>query len=203
MTQPDPLPVWVLIDLGELVEQLGGAEAAGPALDWGAFPEWLAVDAASAALSFPAERLRFAGAVNYVPDDHPTGPGAADLSHVLARLAQTSEVRRVQAGPEVLGECRACDLAGTARCHRCRNTSSPAGRFGGAVGNAMAADLFRLVREGAFAVAVVLSADRGLMPALRFVKGRGKLVVHAAFPPKGRDLSEASSGMVDLSVLRA
>ncbi len=87
-------------------------------------------------------------------------------------------------------------------CHHCRNTSWPTGKLGGAVADALATDIFRLVREDALDVAVLLSAQPALGPVIRFVEGRGKRVVHAAFPPRGRELSEVSAGMVDLTALR-
>ena len=191
--------VFVFIDLLELLAELGGLPAAEEALDWERFPALLAVDGASAALLLPAERLRYSGAFVYVVAGAPCG-----ASRVIAHLATDPRVgvRAARSAPTMAGECLACDLARTPGCHHCRNLNAPLSRPGGAVGGAIAADIFRLVREDALDIAVLLSADPALRAAIRFAQGRGKRVVHAAFPPRGRGLSEAASGMVDLTALR-
>ena len=205
---PETARVFVFIDLPGLLAELGGLPAAEAALDWEGFPAWLAVEATSAALLTPMEGLHYAGALIYAAGDPlgRAGAGAAPggASEVTARLATDPrvEVRMVRAGAAGAGDCLACDLARTPRCHRCRNMTSPLSRLGGAMGDAMAADIFRLVREDALDIAVLLSAEPALRPVVRFVEGRGKRVVHAAFPPRGRQLSEASSGVVDLTALR-
>jgi hypothetical protein len=193
--------VFVFIDLSELLTELGGMPAAEMALDWEGFPAWLAVDGASAALLTPAERLRYTGAIIYTVGEPADRIGAAE---VIAQLAHDPQVgvRTVRRAAATPGDCLACDLARTPGCHHCRNTTSPLSRLGGAVGDAIAADIFRLVREDALDVAVLLVAEPALRTLIRFVEGRGKRVVHAAFPPRGRELSDASSGVVDLTALR-
>jgi hypothetical protein len=204
--------VFVFIDLSELLAELGGLPDAVAALDWEGFPAWLAVDAASAALLTPAARLRYAGTLVYVLDEPARRSGRAaraagapdGVSGVIVRLANDPqvEVRVVRATAATAGDCLACDLARTPGCRHCRNTTSPLSCLGGAVGDAIATDIFRLVREDALDVAVLLSAEPALRTVIRFVEGRGKRVVHAAFPPRGRESSEVSSGMVDLTALR-
>lgn len=198
---PGRARVFVFIDASELVAGPGGSYAAEEVLDWEGFPRRLAVDATSVALLQPAERLSYVGSLIYVRDDPASRTGGGSASKIIDELSKDplARLRTVPAKMAALGECRACDLAGTSRCHRCRNMNAPTSVLGGAVGHAIATDLFRLLREDAVDIAVLLSADPGLVYAVRAVERRGKRVVHAAFPPRGRELSAASSGMVDLS----
>jgi hypothetical protein len=205
---PESARVFVFIDLPGFLAELGGPPAAETALDWGGFPAWLAVDGTSAALLLPAARLLYSGASVYVleksADRTAAGAASAGVSGVIAQLAKDPlvEVRALRESAMTAGDCVACDLARTPGCHHCRNMNSPLSRLGGAVGDAIAADIFRLVREDALEIVVLLAAQPALLSVVRFVEGRGKRVVHAGFPPRGRELSEASSGMVDLTALR-
>jgi uncharacterized LabA/DUF88 family protein len=154
------------------------------------------------------EGLLNAGALVYAVRDpaHRTSAGSASdgTCEVTALLAKDPrvELRTVAAAATAAGDCLACDLARTPRCHHCRNMTSPLSRLGGSIGAALATDIFRLVREDALDIAVLLTAEPALRPVIKFVEGRGKRVVHAAFPPRGHELSEVSSGMVDLTALR-
>jgi hypothetical protein len=205
---PETARVFVFIELAELLAELGGLPAAETALDWEGFPAWLAVGGTSAALLTPAERLRYVGTVIYTVDEPADRKGARGVpgasGGVIAQLAKDPlvEVRALRESVATAGDCLACDLARTPGCHHCRNTNSPLSRLGGAVGDAIATDIFRLVREDALDIAVLLSAAPALRTVIRFVEGRGKRVVHAAFPPRGHELSDASLGMVDLTALR-
>lgn len=202
--KPARARVVVFIDLPGFLDDLGDASTPESALDWEGFPRWVAVEAASAALLSPMECLSYAGALVYVVDDPSNRSGGGQVAEVIVRLSRDPlvEIRVVRAGPAALGECRACDLAGTPRCHRCRNMSAPSSLLGGAVGNAITTDIFRMLREDSLDIAVLLSSGRGLVHVARAVEVRGKRIVHAAFPPRGRDLSDAASGVIDLSALR-
>jgi uncharacterized LabA/DUF88 family protein len=60
-----------------------------------------------------------------------------------------------------------------------------------------------LAREHAYDWAVLVSSDLGLIPVVKFVQGRGKKIVHAAFPPVAVDLSRACRASIDLGAHRS
>jgi hypothetical protein len=205
LTQPDILAVRVFIDLLDLQSALSAAAAPGvkggaAEIDWRTFPRWLATEALRQAPAFAQAPLEFAGAHVYVALDPGEPRRTASLrewvrEHLGGRPDAQFVFQEIIQGP---GECCACDLARTPNCHRCRNMA-----VGGvaSVVEAMATDLFRLTREDAFDVVLLVSSDLGLIPAVRFLEGRGKRVVHGAFPPRARDLSAACSAVIDLGAL--
>jgi hypothetical protein len=205
LIQSDILSVRVFIDLLDLQSALPAAaapdsEGGAAEIDWRTFPWWLGTEAIRQAPAFAQAPLEFLGAHIYVALD-PGDPrrtaslrgwvrehldGPPDVHVVLQEITQ---------GP---GECYACEPASTPNCHRCRNMTA------GGVANvvdAMATDLFRLTREDAFDVVLLVASDLALIPVVRFLEGRGKRVVHGAFPPRARDLSAACSAVVDLGAL--
>ena len=98
--------------------------------------------------------------------------------------------------PSVPGECRACDVAGTPRCLRCRGN---AGRTGGTgLDSPLAADLLTLAREDGYDWGVLVSSDMYLIPVVKYLQGRGRRIIHAGFPPVAADLSRACWASIDL-----
>lgn len=63
-------------------------------------------------------------------------------------------------------------------------------------------DMISLAWEGAYDVAVLVSADRDFVPVVEFLQTKGIKVVHAAFPPKGAVLSQKCWAMIDLPAIR-
>ncbi len=205
MPAPDPLSLLVFIDLHELVSglrlrsELLPSEQAPPGaadFDWQGFLNRLAVEA-GAALAAPPPGLRYSGAFVYASEE--PGGEAEALGEAAGRLPAEAGVHVATVkGRKDPGECTACDLARTSRCHQCRSRAS-SGVFGGGTTDAIAADAFRLARGETFDVAVLVSADNALAPVARFLKGRGKHVVHGGFPPRGSRLSAVCDAVVDLS----
>jgi len=91
-------------------------------------------------------------------------------------------------------------------CDGCGACDSSSGRCGSgasvtaeeAVAAAIRADLLGLSREGALDWAVVVSSDRRLAPVVELLAARRCRVVHAGFPPRGRELAAACWASVDL-----
>ncbi|MBF0354105.1 MAG: NYN domain-containing protein [Alphaproteobacteria bacterium] len=70
------------------------------------------------------------------------------------------------------------------------------------VDTAIATDMISLAWEGAFDAAVLVSADRDFIPVAEYLHTKGVKVIHAAFPPKGAQLSQKCWGSIDLPALR-
>lgn len=70
------------------------------------------------------------------------------------------------------------------------------------VDTAIATAMIRLAWEQAFDVAILVSSDADLVPAVKFLDLRGFRVIQAAFPPAGIDLSRACWGTIDIMSLR-
>jgi hypothetical protein len=219
LAETDALRVAVFIDLRELEAGLSGVEAgrdrleAGePEIEWESFFRCLAEEAAGRTLEMPVARLRLAGAYVYASLDSRNPRDRKLKDWAAARLGKeesgvneprgAAPVRLVLLeGSSGLGECLACDLARTPGCHHCRASSGAP--VAGGVREALQADLFRLVREDAFDVAVLVSSDLGLIPIVRYLQGRGKRVIHAAFPGRGSDLSRVCAAAFDVGGLGA
>jgi len=91
--------------------------------------------------------------------------------------------------PKEPPKCPACHET-IEDCPHCKQPIKPTQEKG--VDTLIATDMIRLAWENAYDVAVLATTDRDLIPAVEFLNVKGRKVVHAAFPPKGADLSRAS-----------
>jgi len=71
------------------------------------------------------------------------------------------------------------------------------------VDTAIATDMIRLAWEDAYEVAVLVSSDADLVPAVEFLDLKGRKVIQAGFPPKGVSLATACWASFDLFPQRA
>ncbi len=176
----------------------GAGEVAGGRYepDWDRLLRWLGAEAIATVSGMPASALRSGGASVYVPVSRSVADGAL-------RAWATTELARVPGVRVVLTEaegrpaslcdgCGACDAASG----RCGSGASFTARE--AVADAVRADLLRMSREDVFEWAVVVSSDARLAPVARLLIARGQNVVHAGFPPRGRELAAACLASVDL-----
>ncbi|HEV8240059.1 MAG TPA: NYN domain-containing protein [Thermoanaerobaculia bacterium] len=62
----------------------------------------------------------------------------------------------------------------------------------------IATDMIRLAWEQAYDIAVLATQDADLVPAVQFLNLKGRKVVHAGFPPKGRHLAAACWASFDV-----
>ena len=62
----------------------------------------------------------------------------------------------------------------------------------------IATDLVRLAWEGAYDVAVLVTADQDFVPAAEHLQSKGVKVIHAGFPPNGMLLKQKCWGSIDL-----
>jgi uncharacterized LabA/DUF88 family protein len=66
----------------------------------------------------------------------------------------------------------------------------------------IATDLIRLAWEEAYDVAVLVSSDSDLVPAVKFLNQKGRKVIQAGFPPRGVDLATACWASFDVWPVR-
>lgn len=81
-------------------------------------------------------------------------------------------------------------------CPHC--SESMAGTVEKGIDTAIVTDLLTLAWEGAWQVAVLVSADRDFVPAVELLSTKGYRVVNACFPPRGMDLARSCWGSIDL-----
>ena len=83
-----------------------------------------------------------------------------------------------------------------ARCPTC--DGDMAGTAGKGVDTAIATDMIRLAWEHVYDIAVLVSSDADLVPAVEFLDLRGRKVLQAGFPPSGSALATACWASFDL-----
>ena len=71
------------------------------------------------------------------------------------------------------------------------------------VDTAIATHMIRFAWESAYDVAILVSSDADLVPAVEFLDLRGFRIIQAGFPPVGSHLSRACWATIDVYKLRA
>ena len=178
--------------------QLSARDALGrnTRADWERLPRWLGTEAAARITGIDAASLRYEGAMVYVS----AAPGEREAglrtwaTKFLARVPGVTVVLkdRVKKHPPV---CQACHKP-VATCCNCGAALSLTEEKG--IDVAIAADMIRLAWEEAYDWAVLVSSDRDFIPAVEFLNGKGRKVLHAGFPPRGSELASKCWGSIDL-----
>jgi len=164
--------------------------------DWTTLCRWLAVDAASTVSGVPSSDLQFEGCNVYLSVG--TGTGDARLREWATRfLGLTAGVsvvlkERVKKHPPV---CRSCQRPIDICCH-CSTPLALTEEKG--VDVSIATDMIKLAWEDSYDWAVLVSSDRDFIPAVEFLGGKGRKVLHAGFPPRGSELAAKCWGSLDL-----
>ena len=91
--------------------------------------------------------------------------------------------------------CQACHRPIGTCCH-CGTPLSLTEEKG--VDVAIATDMIKLAWEDAYDWVVLVSSDRDFIPAVEFLNGKGRKVLHAGFPPRGSELAAKCWGSLDL-----
>ncbi|MCB1339487.1 MAG: NYN domain-containing protein [Pseudooceanicola sp.] len=84
-------------------------------------------------------------------------------------------------------KCPSCKFA-VEKCSSCGEDMRGTQEKG--VDTAIVTDMIKLAWVDAYDVAVIVSADKDFVPVAEFLQTRGLKVIHAAFPPKGSQLSQ-------------
>ena len=167
--------------------------------DWARFPLWLTEKAADLCYIRDATYEGMHVYSSYNPDS------LKDLNH--KRWAQNWLNR--QPGVQVsLRErqhrpppsCPNC-YREVAICPACKEDMT--GTIEKGVDTAIATDMIRLAWEHVYDVAVLVSSDADLVPAVDFLDLRGRKVLQAGFPPSGNALATACWASFDLFGQRA
>lgn len=95
-------------------------------------------------------------------------------------------------------KCPVCQ-ADTKTCHACGGDMRGTEEKG--VDTRIATDLISLAWSNGYDVAIVLSADRDFVPVADFLQSKGIKLIHAAFPPKGSQLSQRCWGNFSVTKL--
>lgn len=66
----------------------------------------------------------------------------------------------------------------------------------------LAADLVSLAWEGAYDIAILISADQDFVPAAEYLQNKGIKVIHGGFPPHGMLLRQKCWGTIDIPNFR-
>lgn len=96
--------------------------------------------------------------------------------------------------------CAACHFE-VEKCPSCKQDMRGTEEKG--VDTRMATDMLNLAWQDAFDAAVLVSSDRDFVPVAEHLQNRGVKVVHAAFPPRGSELSQKCWGSVRVPDLMA
>ena len=164
--------------------------------DWTTLSRWLGVEAAAMISGVAASGLQFEGCTVYLS----VGNGASDVrlrewaTRFLDRVAGVSVVlkERVKKRPPV---CQICHRPVGTCCH-CSAPLSLTEEKG--VDVAIATDMIKLAWEDSYDWAVLVSSDRDFIPAVEFLGGKGRKVLHAGFPPRGSELAAKCWGSLGL-----
>lgn len=164
--------------------------------DWRVLSRWLGVEGAALITGVAASNLQYEGATVYLS----VGKGAGDVklrdwaTKFLDTVSGVTVVLkdRVKKHPPV---CQACHRPIGTCCH-CGTPLSLTEEKG--VDVAIATDMIKLAWEDAYDWAVLVSSDRDFIPAVEFLNGKGRKVLHAGFPPRGSELAAKCWGSLDL-----
>ena len=109
------------------------------------------------------------------------------FTNVLDKMAGVHAVllprQRIRSAPK----CPACQRE-VPKCASCGSDMRGTQEKG--VDTAIVTDMIKLAWVDAYDVAVIVSSDKDFVPVAEFLQTRGLKVIHAAFPPKGSQLSQ-------------
>lgn len=97
--------------------------------------------------------------------------------------------------PKQPPRCPSChlDIENCPHCSRAMKGTSEKG-----VDTLIATDMIRLAWENAYDIAVLVTSDADLIPAVEFLRLKARKVIQAGFPPHGSDLARACWASFDV-----
>ena len=111
------------------------------------------------------------------------------------------QVKCSERRPKNLPKCPTCKTP-ISVCPQEGCGANMAGTIEKGVDTAIVTDMIRLAWERAYDVAVLVSSDADLVPAVEFLDQRGFRIIQAGFPPLGSHLSRACLATIDLFKMR-
>ena len=165
-------------------------------LDWRGFPRWVA-ERAAAVTRIP--QFTFEGAIifaSYNPASS-EGRGFNNWANNWLNRQPGIQVQSFARHPRTNPRCQTCHRP-IESCPRPECGARIAGTVEKGVDTAIATDMIRLAWEDAYEVAVLVSSDADLVPAVKFLDLKGRKIVQAGFPPTGVHLATACWASFDL-----
>ena len=186
------------IALNERESEVTEEEDARFKVNWRDFPSWVAKNAAQ--LVGVAE-FSYEGANIYVSYNSKTDVDRPFKNWLKTWLDRQPgiQVNVQERQPKAAPRCHSCHSR-IQECPHCGITL--AGTVEKGVDTAIVTDMIRLAWEDAYDIAVVVSSDRDLVPAVQFLDAKGRKVIQAGFPPSGVDLATSCWASFDLFSLR-
>ena len=161
-------------------------------LDWGKLPDVLA-----RASVRPGGSCRYEGTIVFASFD-PNRPQDRRLRHWLLNTLDAFpgfQVFLCERKPARAPHCPNCDRD-ILMCPHCEAVLRRSVEKG--VDTGLVTCMLQHAWDDTFDVGVLVSNDRDFIPAVEFLDRRGKKIVHAGFPPNGRELANACWMQVDI-----
>ncbi|MBI2766961.1 MAG: NYN domain-containing protein [Chloroflexi bacterium] len=161
--------------------------------DWSKLPMWLVRKAAEKCGNLS---LAYEGMHVYA-SYHPRANDERLKGWLLTWLNRQPGVQVVlkERRPKDAPQCPSC-RAEVPSCPTCGGSLRGTQEKG--VDTAIVTDMIRLAWESAYDVAVLVSSDSDLVPAVEFLDLRGRKVIQAGFPPVGSHLAAACWASFDM-----
>lgn len=156
-------------------------------IDWRSLGPWLAKKACEAV---SVAEFSFDGMIVYTSYDPKTDDGKKFngwARNFLDRQPGVS-VECLERKAKSLQKCPRCHKQ-ISTCPHCKELIKATVEKG--VDTLIATDMIRLAWEEAYDLAVLVSLDGDLVPAVEFLNMKGRKVIQAGFPPKGAALARA------------
>lgn len=167
-------------------------------VNWRDFPGWVASRAAEVV---GVTDFSYEGAIIYVSYNPKTEVDRPLRNWLVSWLDRQPgiQVNIRERQPKAAPHCQSCHQP----IEICPNCGvKVAGTVEKGVDTAIATDMIRLAWEAAYEVAVVVSSDRDLVPAVEYLDTKARKVIQAGFPPSGLHLATACWASFDLFPLR-
>jgi uncharacterized LabA/DUF88 family protein len=171
-------------------------------VDWRGAGPWLARNAAQA-IGLTAAACSFDGVIIYSSFNPQTQEGRGFHRWMTTWLARQPGVqvecreRKRKAPPKCPSCYRRIERCPHPDCQKDMLATEEKG-----VDTLIATDMIRLAWENAYDLAVLASSDSDLVPAVEFLRLKGRKVVQAGFPPLGVALATASWASFDVASRR-
>ena len=157
---------------------------------------------AAAEVVDPTARGEYQG-LNFYGSYNPASASDRKLHHWATRVVDTFPGVKVSIAPRQRKRsppsCPRC-YQGVAICPGCGADMRGTEEKG--VDVRMATDMISLAWVDNYDIAVLVSSDRDFVPVAEFLETRGIKVIHAAFPPKGSELTARCWGSINVARLR-
>jgi len=195
----------VFVDFGNLQLSLNEHEARATnqrpqdvrfKIDWRGFPQWAATKAAEVTR---VPKFAFEGAIIYSSYNPGTAEGRGFNNWATTWLNRQPgiQVQISPRRPRNAPRCSTCHHS-IENCPRPECRAAISGTVEKGVDTAIATDMIRLAWEDAYEIAVLVTSDADLVPAVKFLDLKGRRVVQGGFPPYGVDLATACWASFDI-----